>query len=353
MSALVLHRIAAVAVFFVCTVGFASAQTLKDRAFRVEFPRGQSSITIREEIRGAERVIYRLSAKSGQMMDLKLTSTTRLVEFAIYAPDAWPGGKPFATSNIAGALVPDLNRYGGRLSATGDFRIVIRHLRDFALAGQRSNFRLDINITGGAAPGGGIATQLPGDEPVGSKPGYWRVTGLKPGDMLNVRTGPSTANRVIDRLSLGEVVRNEGCATSSGVTWCEVSRVGQPRLSGWASAAYLAPSGKPSGDAATQLPGDAVVPGTKYNATGTLSCRIDDRARTCGWGVIRRGRGDATLYVTLPSREQRRIDFQAGRPISANRPGGVFAEYTGNGASLVTIGPDERYTVEDAILFGG
>lgn len=286
-----LLRILVLGIFAVSLPMAATAQVLEDRQYRIAFQAGKSAITIREEIVGGERAIYRLSARSGQTMEVKLSSTTRLVEFSIYDPKAWPDGRPLATSTLVGALVPELNRYVGKLPATGDYRIVIRHIRDLSLPRQRSNFRLDVSVTGGTAQDGGTATQLPGNPAVASAP-YFKVVGLAAGDKLNMRAGPGTSFRVVDRLASGEVVRNEGCATSAGQQWCEVSRPSRPRESGWVSSRYLAASKAPQdGGVATQLPGDALVGGTGYNATGSLTCRIANRARTCAFGVIRRAGG--------------------------------------------------------------
>ncbi len=335
--------------------GAAVAQTLEDRGYRVEFQRGQSSATIRDTLTGTERVVYRLTAQAGQTLDFKLTSNTRVVEFQLFAPGAWPSGRPMATSNVVGALVPDLNRYSGRVSASGDYRIVIRHIRNVATSALRSDFRLDLSIVGSAA-GGGVATQLPGDSQVAGEPDYWRVSGLKPGDKLNMRSGPGTSFRVVDQLLQGEVVKNEGCTTTGGAMWCEVSRPNRPREVGWVSARYLAASSAPkpgSGQGATQLPGDALVGDTVFNATGRLTCVVGNRERQCNFGVVRRGRGNATLYIDLPSGIQRRIEFEGGRPVSSNSIGGIYGEFTGSGSTLVFIGTDERFTVNDAILFGG
>ncbi len=331
------------------------AQTLEDRSFRIEFERGQTAVTIRDSLSGSERLVYRFAAKAGQTLDIKLTSTTRLVEFVLYGPGTWPNGRPLASSSLVGALVPELNRYIGRTEDSGDYRVVIRHVRNLPIAGQLSTFRLDLSITGGSADGG-VATQLPGDAAVTDTVAFWRVVGLKAGDKLNVRAGPGTSFRVVDQLVLGEVVKNEGCVEASGAQWCEVSRPGRPRESGWASARYLAASTAPKpggGSGATQLPGDALVGNGNFNATGKAPCLVENRARQCPFGVIRRGRGNATLYIDLPSGSQRRIEFEGGRPVTSNLQAGIYAEYPGTGVVLVFIGTSERYTVEDAILFGG
>jgi hypothetical protein len=250
--------------------------------------------------------------------------------------------------------VPELNRYVGRISASGDYRIVIRHLREVPSTGLQSAFRLDLAITGAAD--GGVTTQLPGDTPVGGEPAYWRVTGLPSGDRLNMRSGPGTSYGIVDQLAQGEVVRNRGCTTVAGTRWCQVSRENGARATGWVSARYLVASSAPTpgpGEGATQLPGDATVGGTVFNATGNLPCLIGNRERQCRFGVVRRGNGNASLYVNLPSGIQRRIEFEGGRAVSSNAQGGVHAEFTGRGSSIVYIGTTERFTVMDAILFGG
>ena len=55
---------------------------------------------------------------------------------------------------------------------------------------------------------------------------------------VNMRTGPGTEYRVVDRLYRGERVRIEHC-TRSG-RWCEVRRRGPD---GWVSSRYLRPTG--------------------------------------------------------------------------------------------------------------
>lgn len=339
-------------VLFAGGISSINAQTLEDRNYRISFKSGQSSITIREDIVGSERVIYRFSARAGQTIDFRLSSDTRLVEFRMYSPGTFPNGRPVASSTIAGALVPDLNRYEGKAPTTGDYRIVLRHVRELSSSGLESSFRLNLSITG-SGDTDEAATQLPGDALVG-EPAYWRVSGLKVGDKLNMRAGPGTSFRVVDQLAQGEIVKNEGCAAAAGAQWCEVSRPGRPRESGWVSARYLVASSPPkpgAGQGATQLPGKPENP--KFNATGNLTCLVANRVRQCPFGVVRYGRGNATLYVDLPSGSQRRIEFEGGVPMSSNAAGGVYAEYTGTGAALVFIGTTERFTVEEAVLFGG
>lgn len=104
----------------------------------------------------------------------------------------------------------------------------------------------------------------------------------------------------------------------------------------------------------TQLPGDAVVPGTGYNAAGRLPCtnQIGPTLFECEFGVIRRGGGDATVVVTLPTGNERRIEFRNGRPSTTDAA--AQARYRRSGDdTLIFIGNTERYRIPDAVIYGG
>lgn len=67
------------------------------------------------------------------------------------------------------------------------------------------------------------------------------VTGLAPGDLLNVRATASATGKVETRLPNGASVNNLGCNDVNGHQWCKVEEVGNPQASGWAPARYLDP----------------------------------------------------------------------------------------------------------------
>lgn len=125
-----------------------------------------------------------------------------------------------------------------------------------------------------------------------------------------------------------------------------IDKVGPRRCRGGGYATQL-----PGDGDATQLPGDAIVPGTRFDASGSIRCTLNGRSRNCEFGVVRRGRGDATVYITRPERLGRRIDFVSGRPVASNN-GRVYGEWSGD-TVIVTVGDAERYMVPDAVLFGG
>ena len=103
-----------------------------------------------------------------------------------------------------------------------------------------------------------------------------------------------------------------------------------------------------------QLPGDALVPGTGYNATGRIPCtnQVGPTMFDCEFGVVRRGGGTATVVVTLPTGNERRIFFENGTPSGSDAP--VAARYRRMGdETLIAIGNVERYRIFDAVVYGG
>ena len=349
--------------FVVCLAGGAGAQVLESRTYGVRFAAGQSAMTLPNAIKGAETVVYRMNARSGQIMRVNLTGPSSSLYFVVYGPGQMPGGRSLATSDRTGPLVPSRNRFEGRLLASGDYRIEVRHTTAAAGRGERTDFSLSVSVTNETTkpPGGGSAGVGPG---ITSQ--YLRVSGVSSGDRLNVRGGPSTGFAVRYTLRNGDVVRNLGCTPQVGdMMWCQVHRLSEPASKGWAAARYLEPAQAPgggatqlpgavpgSGSGVTQLPGDALVPGTAYNATGTLACTISGRANDCRFGVVRRGGGTATLDITMPNGTLRRIQFLAGRPELSNAQAGIFGEWAGRDV-IVLVGTTERYAVPEAVLFGG
>ncbi len=224
--------------------GVASAQSNEMRTVSVAIPGGQGEITRRDTIFGRQSIAYQVRAEAGQTMAIALYPSNTATYFTVFGPGQAPGGGGMAGSDTLGPMVPELNRFRTRLSASGTYTILVYLYRAAARRGERSDFALDISLSARE-----YATQLP--EPPGFRPpqrpggsSTMRVTGLRPGDTLNVRSGPATSFRVIDRLAEGEVVRNHGCTVNAtGQRWCEINPLGQPARRGWASASYLVAGG--------------------------------------------------------------------------------------------------------------
>jgi len=76
-------------------------------------------------------------------------------------------------------------------------------------------------------------------------PDYWAVHGVASDDTLNIRSGPSTSNRVVARAPNGAVFRNLGCRGEGSSRWCHIETP-DGRVDGWASGRFLQESGAPN-----------------------------------------------------------------------------------------------------------
>lgn len=99
---------------------------------------------------------------------------------------------------------------------------------------------------------------------------------------------------------------------------------------------------------------DALVPGTKYNATADIKCvtSIGGKTGPCKAGVIRRGNGNATVEMKTPDGGQRTITFTNGKATGSDSPNKLTATRAGDD-TIVRIGSVEVYTIPDALVFGG
>ncbi|WP_225852647.1 hypothetical protein, partial [Haemophilus parainfluenzae] len=99
---------------------------------------------------------------------------------------------------------------------------------------------------------------------------------------------------------------------------------------------------------------DAKVPGTEYNATGSIPCTMSANAPqgSCPFGVVRQGNGTGIVDITRPDGVTLSIFFEQGRAVKAQGSNGAFSSRKQGDDSIVTIGA-ETYTIPEAVIFGG
>jgi hypothetical protein len=112
-----------------------------------------------------------------------------------------------------------------------------------------------------------------------------------------------------------------------------------------------------SGTALEPLPAsvDALVPGTPFHAQSRISCSqaVGPSPGECDAFVIRRGQdGTATVEVRWPDGTKRRVLFVKGAVVASDAKDKVASSRRG-GATVVTVGPDERLEIPDAFVTGG
>lgn len=324
----------------------AEAQQNGQRNYRIVFPPGTTATVAADQIAGQDTVLYRLSAREGQRMTVALNAQGAQVYFNVYAPGRRPGDTALAVSSQPGRLVPRVNRFEADLPRSGDYLIWVYLDRAAARRGDGAGYSMSVSVTGGQQVTPPPVAAIPGTP---ERVPFLKVTGVRAGDQLNVRAGPSTGEPVIFRLPNDYVVRNLGCQqTQTGSAWCKISALGSLGGTGWASARYLVSATQPDRPKPQPQPPGG---GGQYTVTGVLRCDIAQDTNDCRFGVIRRGQGDATLVIFRPGAPERRIEFRNFRPVSVNTQTGVYGERT-NGTYVINVGQTERYVVALDALFG-
>lgn len=227
-----MRKTAFLAICFATLIAFApAAPALAETVTQqVSFPAGSDGTSLVGTITGDEAVRYMLDARAGQRMTVGMTTTNPSAYFNITAPGA-------TEAMHIGSVVG--NSFEGILPAGGSYAVEVYLMRNAARRDETAKFTITFRITGAGA----IAEVQPdfADGLMGG-PDFWAVTGLSAGDSLNLRAGPSTADRVTGRLAEGEIIRNLGCRMTGQQRWCQVdSSAGV----GWVSGRYLRESAAP------------------------------------------------------------------------------------------------------------
>lgn len=100
-------------------------------------------------------------------------------------------------------------------------------------------------------------------------------------------------------------------------------------------------------------PGDALVPGTHYHATGMVRCSIGRPAhnRQCKFGVIRGPRGSASVHITKIGGGERIVNFHGGNATTP-QPGRLTWGKQGDDW-FIGIDGREFYVIPEAAVAGG
>jgi hypothetical protein len=112
-----------------------------------------------------------------------------------------------------------------------------------------------------------------------------------------------------------------------------------------------------AGERAAGASHDALVPGTNFHATGSISCSMGSGQPpgSCDFGVTREGNGTGMVTVTKPDGRKRVIFFEKGKATGYDEnqaDPGAFRATRQADLTIVHIG-SERYEIPDAVIFGG
>lgn len=303
------------------------AQTTRSEA--VAATEATAGTVIRGVIRDDESVDYLVAAEAGQRLSVDVSATNASLYFNIV-----PQGSDEAifigstSGSVADIPVP----------ATGTYVIRVYLMRNAARREEGADYALGIGLAGGD-----FADGLEGG------PDWWAVSGLTSG-ALNIRSGPDTRYPAVGKAQNGEVMQNRGCRLTRGTRWCSVRADGSG-IQGWVAGSFLVEAAAP---ATPEMPeGGPVGNGTPFDATGIVNCAIapGEAMRTCPFGVVRDGPGNAGVWIALGDGQERQILFEGGVPVSANADLPLSYEKSGDQFTIRVGG--EKYTFPEALVTGG
>lgn len=107
--------------------------TAETQAERVTFGRGQSSAGLTGTIQGYQTRTYRLNARQGQEMTVRLNGSSRFTQFAVFSPN---GDTLYAGSGT----------WVGHLPQSGDYRVRVGLVRAEARRSGVSSYTLTVGI---------------------------------------------------------------------------------------------------------------------------------------------------------------------------------------------------------------
>jgi hypothetical protein len=108
---------------------------------RISFAAGTSSATVKGSITGDKMVDYKIGAKAGQAMSVKLKTSNLSNYFNVLPPGSETA---LAVGSTSG------NEWTGTLPVDGDYTVRVYMMRNAARRNERANYTLTVGITGSA-----------------------------------------------------------------------------------------------------------------------------------------------------------------------------------------------------------
>jgi hypothetical protein len=215
-----------------------AAHAQEIRTVPVRFAPGATGAVLQGAIAGRKSVSYTVGAEAGQTLKVRLKSSSPSISFNLYGPGRGPGEEALAI----GDLLPETNRFEGKLDISGVYTVNVFLIRAAARRNARSNYTLEISIPGNTAAVPQEPVRNDFADGLQGGPDNWAVAGVPAGDVLQLRRGPSAKEASVASLANGAVLRNGGCRMVGGQRWCKVETTGAVSASGWVAGRYLVES---------------------------------------------------------------------------------------------------------------
>ncbi len=155
------------------------AQAGDARTEHVKFAHGSTSASISDQIQGDEYLVYKLRAKNGQFLRVRLTADNQNTDFNLYIPGRGPGDEALYNSEMGGK-----REYYGQLYKDGEHSISVFQNRNAARKGRVSRYDLFVEITGGPNAAGDTSSSAADMSHDAKVPGTdFHATGIIPCSM--------------------------------------------------------------------------------------------------------------------------------------------------------------------------
>jgi len=211
------------------SLGFSISPVLAQERVDIRFKPGATSTTINGTVRGDEYIDYVVNARGGQTMVLSLAVTGTNGHGSAYfniLPAGQDYGGPYTGSS------DDDRRAQVTVPHDGDWAIRVYLMGNDRDTGKTVGYSIDVYIAPSSK-----STHAP-SAPRGS--GHvTHVTGVAANDVLNVRSGPGTNDRIVGALGNGDQVRNLGCQSHGSSRWCQIEMMTDMHERGWVNTRYL------------------------------------------------------------------------------------------------------------------
>lgn len=284
---------------------------------------------VKGQLKDDDSIDYGIAAAAGQRLSIDLSTSNPSLYFNVLPEGSEQALFIGSTSGrVADVILPAAGRYVVRVYL----------MRNAARRDETADYSLGIGLAGAD-----FADALAGG------PDWWAVANVRDG-ALNIRSGPDTRYPVVSKAQNGEIMQNRGCRMTGAVRWCSV-RVSGSGVQGWVAGAYLVEAAAPVTPAVPE--GGPVGNGQPFDATGFVKCAIapGEALRSCPFGVVRDGPGNAGVWIALGDGRERQILFENGAPAATNVDAVLSLERSGDQLAI-RVG-DERYEFPEALVNGG
>lgn len=194
---------------------------------QLRYQPGQSQAFVFGRVRGRQTIEYIVNVRRGQTISVRFAPSKSSAFFNLLAPNG--------SALFVGQASGNPGRFTARIGATGQYAIRVYLSRPAAIMNESSSFRLTVSLAGGLTP---PKPEFPGVANDG-RPDFYVVTGLRPGDRLNLRVAPSANAPIITSYRNGQQLRNLGCRRTATQRWCNVENPDRRRERGFVNGRFL------------------------------------------------------------------------------------------------------------------